>query len=190
VIKNEFKNMSTTRMRWSLKEDMLTREWGSRRERVRCDLLPHLYQKQRTKTDRVSERSKTLLSERKNRDPPLSANLGRSEYAAEVEAMAVGFRSCSDTGRRIGGWEKTYEVNSNSESLLDVLGVTDHVHNGDLGRVELLDDILGRDSDSADEERGLLLNDDIDELGKGAFWSATEAFSIINGSFTGHGRLM
>ena len=44
-------------------------------------------------------------------------------------------------------------------------GGTD-VHNGDARRVELVDGPLRRDTDCADEELGLLLDDDVDELGQ------------------------
>ena len=41
-----------------------------------------------------------------------------------------------------------------------------NVHNGDARRVELVNGPLGRDADCADEELGLLLDDDVDELGQ------------------------
>lgn len=45
-----------------------------------------------------------------------------------------------------------------------MLGVTDHVHVKDTGLVELLDDLLGRDTDGGDEELGAGLDDDVGEL--------------------------
>ena len=39
-----------------------------------------------------------------------------------------------------------------------------NVHDGDAGCVELVDSPLGRYSDCADEELGLLFDDDVDEL--------------------------
>ena len=40
------------------------------------------------------------------------------------------------------------------------------VHDGDACGVELVHGPLGRDTDGADEELGLLLDDDVDELGQ------------------------
>lgn len=59
-------------------------------------------------------------------------------------------------------------VDTNGESLGDVLGGTDHVHDRDAGSVELVDSPLGRNTDGRDEEVALLLNHDVDELGQGA----------------------
>lgn len=56
------------------------------------------------------------------------------------------------------------DVDAALESLLDVLGGTDHVHDKDVVLVETVDDVLGRDTDGTDEELGTLLNDDGDEL--------------------------
>ena len=58
----------------------------------------------------------------------------------------------------------TDDINANVQALLDVLGVTDHVHAEDTGTVELLDDSLGGDSDGGNKELGTALDDDIDEL--------------------------
>lgn len=55
-------------------------------------------------------------------------------------------------------------INANIKGLLDVLGVTDHVHAEDAGTVELLDDGLGGDTDGGDEKAGLFLDDNINEL--------------------------
>lgn len=41
-----------------------------------------------------------------------------------------------------------------------------HVHDGDAGCVHLVDCPLWRDTDGAHEERGFLLDDDVDELGE------------------------
>lgn len=56
------------------------------------------------------------------------------------------------------------DVNADVESLLDVLGVADHVHAEDTSTVELLHDGLGGNTDGGDEEASAALNDDLDEL--------------------------
>jgi hypothetical protein len=55
-------------------------------------------------------------------------------------------------------------VDAEVEALLDVLGVADHVHVEDAGRVQFLDDGFGRNADGADEELGAAVDDDVDEL--------------------------
>jgi hypothetical protein len=55
-------------------------------------------------------------------------------------------------------------INTDIKTLLHVLGVTDHVHSEDTGTVQLVDDSLGGDPDGGDEETGLAIDDDIDEL--------------------------
>ena len=45
-----------------------------------------------------------------------------------------------------------------------VLRVTDHVHDGDFGRVHLVDDVLGRNTDGAYEQGCLALDDHVYEL--------------------------
>ena len=56
------------------------------------------------------------------------------------------------------------DINADIEALLDVLGVTDHVHAEDAGTVELLNHSLGGNTDGGDEEFGTAVDDDIDEL--------------------------
>lgn len=46
--------------------------------------------------------------------------------------------------------------------------LTNHVHARDPGLVQLVNDLLGGHADSADEKGGLLVDDDVDQLGKGA----------------------
>lgn len=78
-------------------------------------------------------------------------------------------------GDENGGWDVTSvtttlttlgadDINANIEALLDVLGVTDHVHGEDTGAVELLDDGLGGHTDGRDEKAGPLGDDDVDKL--------------------------
>jgi hypothetical protein len=55
-------------------------------------------------------------------------------------------------------------VDTELEALLDVLGVTDHVHVEDAGTVETLDNVLGWDTDGGDEEPGAGVDDDVDQL--------------------------
>lgn len=56
------------------------------------------------------------------------------------------------------------DVNAELETLLDVLDVADHVHVQNPSLLELLDDMLGGDSDSRDEQLGVRLDDDVDQL--------------------------
>lgn len=56
------------------------------------------------------------------------------------------------------------DVDADVEALLDVLGVSDHVHVQNTGLVELLDYVLGGHTDGGNEELCARLNDDIDEL--------------------------
>lgn len=55
-------------------------------------------------------------------------------------------------------------VGTDIEALLDVLGVTDHVHVENASLVQSLDDRLGGDSDGGDEELRTALNDDLNQL--------------------------
>ena len=55
-------------------------------------------------------------------------------------------------------------VDAELEALLDVLGVADHVHVEDPGFVELVDDLLGWDTNGGDEETGAGVDDDVNEF--------------------------
>jgi hypothetical protein len=55
-------------------------------------------------------------------------------------------------------------VGAEVEALLDVLWVSDHIHVENAGLVELLDNMLGRDTDGTDEEFSSALDDDINKL--------------------------
>lgn len=55
-------------------------------------------------------------------------------------------------------------VDAKFEALLDVFGVSDHVHVENASLVELLNNVLGGHTDSTDEEFGATLDDDINEL--------------------------
>lgn len=55
------------------------------------------------------------------------------------------------------------DVGTDVEALLDVLDVANHVHVQDAGLVQLLDDVLGRHADGADEQLDVALDDDVDE---------------------------
>lgn len=57
-------------------------------------------------------------------------------------------------------------VNTGLDDLRSVFGVADDTSNDDLGTVELLNHVSGRDTDSRDEELCAGLDDDIDQLGK------------------------
>ena len=75
-----------------------------------------------------------------------------------------------DGGRDITGVTTTLttlgadNIDTNVERLLDVLGVTDHVHGEDTGTVQPLDDGLGGNTDGRDKELGATLDNDVDEL--------------------------
>ena len=56
------------------------------------------------------------------------------------------------------------KVATDIDGLLDVLGVANHVHDRDPGLVQLVDGPNRGNADSADEELGLLLNDNVEEL--------------------------
>jgi hypothetical protein len=55
-------------------------------------------------------------------------------------------------------------VGAEFEALLDVLGVSDHVHVENAGLMELLDDVLWWDTDGTDKEFCSALDDDINKL--------------------------
>lgn len=58
------------------------------------------------------------------------------------------------------------DVDTEVEALLNVLGVADHVHVDDAMGMELVDDVLGGNTDGGNEELGTGLDDDVDELVK------------------------
>jgi hypothetical protein len=55
-------------------------------------------------------------------------------------------------------------VDTKVKALLDVLGVSDHVHVEHAVLVKLLHDGARRNTDSADKQSGAAFNDDINEL--------------------------
>lgn len=63
----------------------------------------------------------------------------------------------------------TDDVYTDVEGLLDVFGVTDHVHDRDTGFVELIDDFFRGYADGGNEEFGFFFDDDLDEFGELAF---------------------
>jgi len=80
----------------------------------------------------------------------------------------------SNSGDQDGGWHITSvatalsslsadKINTEFEALLDVLGVSDHVHVENSSLVELLDNVLGRDTDGGNEETGARLDDNVNE---------------------------
>lgn len=77
-----------------------------------------------------------------------------------------------DSGGDIAGVATTLatlgadDINADLKALLDVLGVTDHVHGEDTGAVQTVDDSLGGNTDGGDEELRAALDDDVDELVK------------------------
>lgn len=97
---------------------------------------------------------------------------GLAGQRALVTLDQLGHSGNEDSGGDIAGVTTALttlgadDINADVESLLDVLGVTDHVHANDAGAVELLDDSLGGNTDGGDEELGAALDDDVDELVK------------------------
>jgi hypothetical protein len=76
-----------------------------------------------------------------------------------------------------GGWHVTGvaatlttlgadEIDAEFEALLDMFGVSDHVHVQDTVLVEPVNDMLGGNTDGGDEEPGARLDDDVYELVK------------------------
>lgn len=55
------------------------------------------------------------------------------------------------------------EINTKLEALLDMLGVSDHVHVENSGLVELLNNVLGWDTDGGDEETSTRVDDNVNE---------------------------
>lgn len=101
---------------------------------------------------------------------------GGDDLNGALEERALGvLAEVDDGGDENGGRDVTSvtatlttlgadNVDAEVEALLDVLGVSDHVHVDDAGSVESVDDVLGRDTDSRDEELGARFDDDVDEL--------------------------
>merc|ERR1712028_91312 len=58
------------------------------------------------------------------------------------------------------------DVTTDVQALLDVLWRTNHVHDWDTSRVQLVDHFLWGDADSRHEQSGLRLNDDVNQLGQ------------------------
>lgn len=80
-----------------------------------------------------------------------------------------------NSGNENGGWDVTGvtttlttlsadDVDANLEALLNVLGVTDHVHGEYTGFVKSVNDGLGRDTDSRHKEFGTALDNDVNKL--------------------------
>ena len=88
-----------------------------------------------------------------------------------------------NAGRDVAGVSSTLtglgadKVATDVEGLLDVLGVANHVHDGDASLVQLVDGPNRGNTDSADEELGLLLNDDVEEL-----WELALGVVVLSGS--------
>ena len=60
-------------------------------------------------------------------------------------------------------------VDTELDTLRHVLWVTDHVHVKDAGLVDLLDNVLWWDSDSADKESGTRVDDNVNQVIEFAF---------------------
>ena len=74
--------------------------------------------------------------------------------------------TCMSTALSTLGADK---VRAYIEALLDVLRVADHIHVEDAVLVESVDDVLGRNANSRDEELGAGVYDDGDEVIQFAF---------------------
>jgi hypothetical protein len=82
-------------------------------------------------------------------------NSGNENSGGNVASVATALATLS-----------TDNIDADLEALLDVLGVTDHVHDENTGAVQTIDDELGGNANGADEELRALLDDNIDELVK------------------------
>jgi hypothetical protein len=58
------------------------------------------------------------------------------------------------------------DVGTSIKGLLNVLGVTNHVHVKDASGVKSFNDVLGRNTDSGYEELGSFLDDNVNQLVK------------------------
>lgn len=56
------------------------------------------------------------------------------------------------------------DIDACIQCLLNVLGVADHVHDGDAGSMEFVDGLLRRNAHGADKQRSFLVNDDVNEV--------------------------
>lgn len=82
-----------------------------------------------------------------------SDNGGNKDGRGDISSMSTALTAlCAD------------HVDANVETLLDVLGMSDHVHVENAMLVELVDDGLGWHTDGRDEQLCARLDDDIDEL--------------------------
>jgi hypothetical protein len=61
------------------------------------------------------------------------------------------------------------DIDAEIQALLDVLGVSNHVHVENARFVESVDDVLGGNANGGDEELGPAVDDDADELVELAF---------------------
>jgi hypothetical protein len=141
----------------------------------------------------VSFRSTSLISEDKAGTNPDS---GGAQHQSSGEGVAVEQTTSSDNlhvlashgallalaqlgnsrdedgGRNIARVTTTLttlsadDVGTSVEGLLNMLGVTDHVHIKDTSLVKFFHDVLGRNTDSGNEELGAFRNDDINQLVK------------------------
>jgi len=82
-----------------------------------------------------------------------SDDLWNQDRSRNVSGVATSFATLSAD-----------HVHAEVEALLDVLGVSDHVHVENAGLMETVDHGLGWDTDGRDEEAGARLDDDVDEL--------------------------
>lgn len=103
-------------------------------------------------------------------------NLDRLAIHRALPALdQLGNSRDKDGGGDVTGVTSTFttlsadDIGTGIQGLLDVLGVTNHVHVEDAGLVELLNDGLRGDTDGADEELSTALDDDVDEFIKLAF---------------------
>lgn len=100
---------------------------------------------------------------------------GNDLHGASGDGGLVALASLDDCGNQNGGGNITGvattlstlgadDVDAEVKALLNVLDVADHVHVQDTGLLQLLDDMLGGDTDGRDEQLGTRLDDDVDEL--------------------------
>lgn len=104
---------------------------------------------------------------------------------ANVLCAELGNGGDKDGGRDISRMStalatlSAYQICADVDGFLDVLGVADHVHVENSIGMELLDDSLGWDTDSADKEARSTLDDDIDQLAELSLGVIVAIFRLI-----------
>jgi hypothetical protein len=111
---------------------------------------------------------------------------GLTGQRALVALDQLGNRGNENSGGNIAGVATALatlgadDINADFKALLDVLGVTDHVHGEDTGAMQTLNDVLGGNTDGGDEELRAALDDNVNKL-------VELAFGVVVADGEGHG---